>query len=135
MSSSLKFALVVGTTALVSVVAGYLIAGYQLSRAIPIAFTSSYLSAALDAVSDVQTLRAIHVNDLAKATSILEARIDLDQLHLSVYNDAISPEWRDAFVYADLASVRTYRTEVPSSNDSPEVRAAIAKALAEPGDT
>jgi hypothetical protein len=129
-SSSLKFALVVGATALVSVVAGYLIAGYQLSRAMPIAFTSSYLTAALDADSDVQTLRAIHANDLAKATSILEARIDLDLLHLSVYNDAVSPEWRDALVYADLATVRKYRTEVPSSNDSPEVRAAIAKALA-----
>lgn len=130
MTSSFKLALTVGTTAVVSAVAGYFVAGYQLSTILPIAFTGSYLNAASNAVIDVQTLRAIHENDLAKATSILEARIDSHLIHLSLYNDAIPPQWRDAAVYANLAEVRKYRTEVPSSNDSPEVRAAISKALA-----
>jgi hypothetical protein len=87
-TQSLKLALVVGTTAVVSAVAGYLVAGYQLSTVMPMAFTGSYLSAASNAVIDVRTLRAIHDNDLAKATSILEARIDSHLIHLSLYNDA-----------------------------------------------
>jgi hypothetical protein len=127
---SFKLALIVGTTAVVSAVAGGLVVGYQLSSTLPVAFTSGYLNAATNAVIDVQTLRAIHDNDLAKATSILEAQIDRYLLRLSTYNDAVSPEWRDASVYVELAQVRKYRTEVPSSSDSPEVRAAIAKALA-----
>ena len=130
MTPSFKLALIVGTTAVVSAVAGYLVAGYQLSTAMTIAFTGSYLNAASNAVIDIQTLRAIHDNDLAKATSVLEGRIDSHLIHLSLYHDAIPPQWRDAVVYADLAKVRKYRTEVPSSNDSPEVRAAISKALA-----
>ena len=130
MTSSLKLALIVGTTAVVSGAAGYFIAGYQLGSVMPIAFTGSYLNAASDAVLDVQTLRAIHDNNLAKATSALEARIDSHLVHLSTYNDGIPPQWRDASVYVDLAEVRKYRTEVPSSNDSPEVQAAISKALA-----
>jgi hypothetical protein len=128
--SSFRLALIVGTTAVLSGVAGYFVAGYQLSSIMAIAFTGSYLNAASNAVIDVQILRAIHANDLAKATSILDARIDSHLLHLSLYNDAIPPQWRDAVVYAHLAEVRKYRAEVPSSNDSPEVRAAISKALA-----
>jgi hypothetical protein len=130
MTPSFKLALAVGTTAVVSAVAGCLVAGYQVSTVMPIAFTGSYLNAASNAVIDVQTLRAIHDNDLAKATSILEARIDSHLVHLSLYHDAIPPQWRDAVVYAHLAEVRKYRTEVPSSNDSPEVEGAISKAFA-----
>jgi hypothetical protein len=129
-TSSLKLALVVGTTAVVSGVIGYLVASYQLSKVLTIAFTDSYLTAASDAAIDVRTLRAIRNNDLTAATSILEARIDSHLLHLSSYNDAIPREWRDAAVYTDLATVRRYRAEVPSSSDTPEARAAIAKALA-----
>ena len=130
-TSSFKLALVVSTTAVVAGLAGYLVARYQLSSLMTIALGSSYRVAAANAVLDVRTLRAIHSEDLAKATSILENQIDNDLIHLSFYNHALQPDLRDPRVYSDLAQVRTYRAEVPSTNPSPEVQAALTKALAQ----
>jgi|HubBroStandDraft_6_1064221.scaffolds.fasta_scaffold784365_2 hypothetical protein len=127
--SPLKLTLVIVATALVAAAAGYVGAAYRLSSLNAIFFNSSFLSSASNAAIDVHTLRAIRAGDLAKATSSLEARIDMSLLHLAVYDAVVPPELREASVYDDLATVRAYRSEVPSSNPSAEVQADIKRAL------
>ncbi len=127
--SSLKLTLVISATAVIAAIAGYAIAEARLSSLSTFIFNSSYLSATSNASLDVKVLRAIHANDLPKATSLLETRVDMNLLFVATYQDVIPPRLRDASIYKDLAFIKAYRAEVPSSNGSVEVQTTINRVL------
>jgi hypothetical protein len=126
--SPLKLTLAFIATTLVAAAAGYAGGTRQLRSATATLFNLSFGHVASNAVLDVRTVRAIRAGDIAKATSMLEDHIDMNLMYLGAYEITVPPPWRDTVVYQDLAEVRAYRTEVPSTAAS-AAQADIKRAL------
>jgi hypothetical protein len=127
--SPLKLTLAFVATALVAIAVGYAGGTQQLRSATATLFNLSFDHSASNAAQDVRALRAIRVGDIAKATSMLEDRVDMNLMYLAAYEATVPLQWRDTIVYHDLAVVRAYRTEVPSTAASADVQAEIKRAL------
>jgi hypothetical protein len=127
--SPLRLTLALVATALVAAAAGYTGGRHQLRSATATLFNVSFGTAASNAALDVRILRAIHLGDTAAATAMLEDHIDMYLMYVSAYETTVPPQWRDRVVYDNLAPVRAYRTEVPSTAPTAEVRAEIKRAL------
>ena len=100
----------------------------------PLKLTLAFIATALVAaaagyVGGSRQRRSATASDIAKATSMLEDHIDMNLMYLAAYETTVPAQWRDTVVYHDLAVVRAYRTEVPSTAASAEVQADIKRAL------
>lgn len=127
--SPLKLTLAMAGTAVLAGAAGYVGGTLRLRSAVATLFSVSFEQAAANAAQDVRALRSIRLGEVAKATSMLEDRLDMNLLYLSSYEATVPPEFRNPVVYRNLEAVGAYRAQVPSTASSAEVQSTIRRAL------